>query len=229
MKTLLAIMMVLAYVAASTYMTTILLRAQSSPPDASEDPQRVKKFKTAVAFATFVKYALVIGCFVIFFLHYQTLRHWVGSICFLMGLETLWTGCSMLRSAPTLSLPSNSSTDRALELLERPSSSIKTLLGPLVFSGVLLVTVPVFLFFHNKSYLHLSFWDLGGVVFFFASYHLWFVLRLRSCGVMVGKLRPSSSACLLIAMCVVLALDACSNDNATVIPPFMLTSSVAAV
>ena len=45
---------------------------------------------------------------------------------------------------------------------------------------------------------------------------------------MVEKLRPSSSACLLIATCVVVALGSCSNDNSAVPPPSTLTSSVAA-
>ncbi|MDE3039391.1 MAG: VCBS repeat-containing protein [Nitrospirota bacterium] len=47
----------------------------------------------------------------------------------------------------------------------------------------------------------------------------------------MAKLRPSSLACLLIAGCIVLALGACSNDrndHSAVIPPSMLTSSVAA-
>jgi len=49
--------------------------------------------------------------------------------------------------------------------------------------------------------------------------------------VRVAKLRPSLLACLLIAACIVLALGACSNDHndhSAVIPPFTLTSSVAA-
>jgi hypothetical protein len=192
MKTLLA-MMVLAYVAASAYMTIILLRAQSLPPDASEDPQRVKKFKTAAMLATFTKFALVIGFFIVFFLNYRTLRHWVGSICFFMGMETLWAGFSMLRSARTQSLRITPSTDRALELFEKSSSTLKRMLKPYLYSGVLLVAIPVFLFFDKKLYLYLSFWDLGGVVFFLASNHVWFVLHIRYRDVMVGKLQKAKA------------------------------------
>jgi VCBS repeat protein len=70
--------------------------------------------------------------------------------------------------------------------------------------------------------------DLYGYHFFFASYHLWFAHRLRYCGGIVEKLPPSSSTFLFSAMSVVLALDACDNNHSAVIPPFTLTSSVAA-
>src|SRR5678810_820787 len=116
MKALLALM-VFIYIAGSRYMATVLHRAQSSTVDTLEDPQRVKKFKTAFALAVFAKFALVIGVFVILVLHYQTLRHWIGSVCFLIGMERLWAGISKLRSARTQSL--TPSTVKILEQFEK--------------------------------------------------------------------------------------------------------------
>jgi hypothetical protein len=192
MKTLLALM-VLAYVAALAYMTIILHRAQSSPIDISEDPKRFRKFKTAVMLATIAKFALMIGFFILFLLNYQTLRHWVGSICFLMGLETLWGGFSMLRRARTTSLQSDFSPmdEKTFERFKSSSSSLKSILRPFLFSGVLLVAATVFLFFRTNLYLCLSFWDLGGVVFFFVSNHLRFVLYVRYRDLAVEKLRKA--------------------------------------
>ncbi len=190
MKALL-VLMVFVYIAGSRYMATVTHRAQSSLVDTSDDQKRVKKFKTAIALAVFAKFALVIGVFTIFFLHYQTLRHWVGSVCFLIGMETLWAGYSMLQSAHTRALRTNHSTDRALELFEKTSSSLKSILGPFLSSGVLLVAVTVFLFFNTKLHLYLSFWDLAGVIFFLASNELWFVLYIRYRDVTVGKLRKA--------------------------------------
>jgi hypothetical protein len=134
MKALL-VLMVFVYIAGSRYMATVLYRAQSSPVDTSEDQKRVKKFKTGIALAIFAKFALVIGVFIIFFLHYQTLRHWVGSVCFLIGMETLWAGFLMLRSARTRALRTNPSTDRALDLFERSTSSLKSIRGLFLSSG----------------------------------------------------------------------------------------------
>jgi hypothetical protein len=194
MKALLA-MMVLAYLAASACMTMLLRRAQSLPPDTFKDSQRVKNFKTAIMLVTVAKFALVIGFFILFLLNYRTLRHWVGSICFLMGLETLWAAFSMLWRASTTSLRSDcfSWDKNTLERFERTSSSLKSILRPFLFSGVLLVAVTVFLFFNTKLYLCLSFWDLGGIVCFFASHHLWFVLYIRYRDMTVEKLRKASS------------------------------------
>ena len=192
MKALLAIM-VLAYLAASAYMALLHVRAQSLPPDALKVSLRVKKFKTAAILVTVAKFALVIGFFILFFLNYPTLRHWVGSICFLIGLETLGGGFSMLRRARTTSLQSDFSPmdEKTFERFKSSSSSLKSILRPFLFSGVLLVAVTVFLFFRTNLYLCLSFWDLGGVVFFFVSNHLRFVLYVRYRDLAVEKLRKA--------------------------------------
>src|SRR5688572_16316796 len=147
MKTFLSIM-VLAYLAGSAYTAVLHRRAQSLPLDALRDSLRVKKFKTAAILVTVANFAHVIGFFILFFLNYPTLRHWVGSICFLMGLETLWGGFSMLRRARTTSLQSDffPMDEKTFERFESSTSSLKSILRPFLFSGVLLVAFTVFLF-----------------------------------------------------------------------------------
>ena len=194
MKALLALT-VFVYIAGSTYVDIILRRAQTSLVDPLEEAQQVKRYKPAIALALFVKFALIIGISIIFFLHYESLRHWIGSVCFLIGLETLWAGLSSLRLARTRSLRITPSTDRTLELLERSSpSSFKRMLMPFLSSGMLLVAVIVYFYFAKNLYSYLSFWDLGGVVFFFAGYHVWFVLHIRYRDVMVDKLHKAKAA-----------------------------------
>ena len=192
MKPLLALM-VFVYIAGSTYMDTILRRAQTFPVGTLEEAQRVKRYKPAIALAVIAKFSLVIAIFIIFFLHYHSLRHWIGSICFLIGMETLWAGFSRLRSARTQSIRITPSTDGTLEPFEKTSLSIKRILWPFLYSGVMLVAIPVFFYFDKKLYLYLSFWDLGGVVFFLASNHVWFVLYIRCRDVMVEKLQKAKA------------------------------------
>jgi hypothetical protein len=190
MKVLLALM-AFTYIAGSRYMDAVLQRAQSSPV---EEAQRVKRYKPAIALTVLAKFGLVIGVFVIFFLQYQTLRYWVGSVCFLIGMEALWAGFSKLRSARKRNLPITSSPERAVELFERATSSLRAMLMPFLSSGVLLVAVTVFIFNKTQLHLYLSLWDLGGVVFFFASYHVWFVLYIRYSDVMVEKLHTEKGS-----------------------------------
>ena len=190
MKALLA-SMVFVYIAGSIYMGTILRRAQTSPVDTLEEAQRVKRYKPAMALAALAYWSLFIGVFVILVLHYQTLRHWIGSVCFLIGMERLWAGISKLRSVRTQSL--TPSTVKILEQFEKSSSTLNRKLKPYLYSMVLVVAIPVFFYFDKTMYLYLSFLYLSGVVFFLASNHLWFVFYIRSRNVMLGKLQKAKA------------------------------------
>ena len=162
--------MVLAYVTTSTYIETVLLREQRSPLDPSKDPQPNTKRMTVSAIAAFAaKYAVVIGFFVIFYLHYQTLRYWIGSICFVMGLEALWACFSVVRWGPAV------------------HTSVKRLTRSLWISGALAIPVMVFLFFEKNLHLYLSLWDLGGIIFFYVSNDVWLLLRFGRSGLVKGK------------------------------------------
>jgi len=168
-------LMVLAYVTVSTYIATLLLREQLSPFDPSKAPQPNTKLITVSAIAAFAaKYAVVIGFFVIFYLHYQTLRYWIGSICFVMGLEALWECFSVVRWGPTV--PTS----------VKPTS-VKLLTRSLWISGALVIPVMVYFFFDKKLHLYLSLWDLGGIIFFYVSNDVWLLLRFGRSGLVKGR------------------------------------------
>jgi hypothetical protein len=192
--TTLVTMMVLAYLATSTSLAAMVRRARSLPPDASTDSQRLKRFKAAVILATGFKYALMIGVVVLCFLDYQTLRYWIGAIGAIMGLEELWAGFSMLQSANTFSLRSTSSPEKVLKALEREAAALKHRRGLQLLSSVLFVAIIMFFFFQTKAHRYLSLWDLGGVIFFYATFQLWFILRMRYLHIVGGKLQNFPAA-----------------------------------
>ena len=161
-------LMVLAYVTASTYIATVFLREQLSPFDPSKDPQPNTKRITVSAIAAFAaQYAVVIGFFVIFFLHYQTLRYWIGFICFVMGIEALCF--SVIRWGLTV------------------PTSVKHVTKPLLISGALVIPVMVFFFFDKKLHLYLSLWDLGGIIFFYVSIDVCLLRYFGRIGLVKGR------------------------------------------
>jgi hypothetical protein len=129
--------MLLAYGIMSRYIV-VLSQDHSSTLDGL-------KFKKALAILAFItKYGIIIGFFVIFFIHSESLRYWIGSICFILGLEALWTA-----------LPRRN-----------PFTSGSPLTKRLLISSTLLIVAVVLLFLTNKMYVYLSVWDLMGVIVF---------------------------------------------------------------
>ena len=111
-----------------------------------------------------------------------------------MGLEAIWAGFSMLHSANTFSLRVTSSPEKVLKALEREAAALKHRRGLQLLSSALFVAMFMFFFFQTKAHLYFSLWDLGGVIFFYASFHLWFILRLQYLRIVGGKLQNDPAA-----------------------------------
>jgi hypothetical protein len=157
MKTLLVIM-VLAYVAASAYIARVIRGGSSF---ASDQEKQIRQFKQIISLGVLAtKYLLVIGFFALFFFNYQVLRYWIGFICLVMGIETLWAAFSMPPRRPLVGIS-------------------RKFTRSLVISMVLFVALAVFFFFDKKLYLCLSLWDLGGVIFFYICIQTGLILRFR--------------------------------------------------